>query len=210
MTARILIAEEHLLCGDTLAAHIESALRGTKARAVASLPDALEVLALGAFDLALLDLGLPGMRGLSGIRALRERHPGTKVAVLAAGGSGQDVVDALRAGAVGFVPQSLRRDAAAGALRLMLDGGLYVPADALLSPGGLPGGAAGAALQRLTAREREVLRLLLEGLSNKEIARRLGLGVGTVAIHLNRAYRKLGVTRRTQAVQAILAAGWNL
>lgn len=212
MTERILIAEEHLLFGETLAAYIESVFSGTRARAVASLPDAFDALALSPFNLVLLDVNMVGMRGLSGVRILQDRYPGAKVAVLSAGGSGQDVIDALRAGAVGFIPKSLRRDAVTSALRLMLGGELYVPADVMLSSAGTAGESPGTmvALQRLTARERQVLRLLVEGCSNKEIARQLGLGVGTVAIHLNRAYRKLGVARRTQAVQAILAAGWDL
>lgn len=194
----IAIADDHPL--------IRAAMRDLLARLVpapriveaADLPSVL-ALAEGdpAPDLMLVDLTMPGGHGLDGIRALRERAPHVPVAVVSADEDPATVQALLALGVAGFIPKSDAGDRVAHAVQLMLAGGNYVPLRLL---GG--GGAAAADGPALTDRQRDVLRWLALGRSNKEIARELGISEGTVKVHLLSVFRTLGVRNRTEAVLA--------
>lgn len=169
------------------------------------------------FDLVLLDLRMPGMNGLDGLRRMVQLAGDVPVALLSGAYQGEDVREAIEVGAAGFFPKTLRGEALMNALRLVLSGEKYLPA-AILSGMGESSqgdGYRGSAVRpdrlgghpefaRLTPREREVLALLAEGRPNKDIARQLDLREITVKYHLKNIYRKLSVTNRAQAVKMAL------
>jgi DNA-binding NarL/FixJ family response regulator len=181
---------------------------------VGSLDDALERLAERSdITMALFDLAMPGMQGPANLGAVRETFPDILVAVVSSSRRRQDILTALDAGAHGYVPKGMGVEDLTLALRAILDGTIYVPL--LLSQvstndpddagGQFPGidrRAAPEVLARLTPRQRDVLELLVKGQSNKEIARSLDLGEGTVKIHLAALFRNLAVRNRATAAVA--------
>ena len=149
-------------------------------------------------DIVLLDLVLPGLSGLETARRLRDAHPEVKVVVLTSF-SGQDsVLPAVRAGVAGYLLKDVGPTELASALRSVHHGG------APLHPR-VAAAVMHSVTQRdpLTTREREVLRLIGRGLSNRLIARELVLSEKTVKAHVSAILSKLGVADRTQA--ALLA-----
>ncbi len=156
------------------------------------------------FDLILLDLQMPGWPGFVGIQQICEVQAGTPVVIVSASESQSDVRAALDAGASGYIPKSSSVKIMLSALNLVFSGGVYVPPAAIQAEthggGGQVSGPPGS--PALTQRQRDVLRCLREGKSNKQIAYELGLSEGTVKIHVTAVMRSLGVRNRTQAVIA--------
>lgn len=156
------------------------------------------------FDLILLDLQMPGWPGFVGIQQMCEVQAGTPVVIVSASESQSDVRAALDAGASGYIPKSSSVKIMLSALNLVFSGGVYVPPAAIQTEshggGGQASGPPGS--PTLTQRQRDVLRCLREGKSNKQIAYELGLSEGTVKIHVTAVMRSLGVRNRTQAVIA--------
>ena len=175
------------------------------------------------FDLILLDLQLPDADGFDLLRELRSSHPSLPVVVVSASERASDVIRSIDLGAMGFVPKRARPETLIEALRLVLEGGIYVPdmspAPAVPSEIGArsdaaPGAGVGNGIAHavaaptvsrlgLTPRQRDVLACLLQGRPNKLIARELNLSVETVKDHVAAVLRALGVSTRTQAVIAV-------
>jgi DNA-binding NarL/FixJ family response regulator len=154
-------------------------------------PTALALVSDLVPDVLLLDLGLPG-EGLTVLTAVRERSPRTQVLVLSMHGDGQHVRAALDAGASGYVVKGAGVEALVSALRAVAAGQHFLDADAeraLQEPATLPD----LTWERLTPRERLVLRRVAEGRTNKEIAAELALSHKTVDSHRTNLMRKLGV-----------------
>jgi DNA-binding NarL/FixJ family response regulator len=163
-------------------------------------------------DLVLLDLDLPGMDGLAGLRRFRREHPALPVVVVSASERTADVRAALDGGASGFVPKQSSRAELLAALRLVLDGGRFVPPSAL-APDAEDLAAARRDRRReratsLTERQRTVLSLMARGLTNREICGVLGIAEGTVKAHAAAIFDLLEVTNRTEA--AVLARELDL
>lgn len=182
--------------------------------AFADFADALEAAKNTEFDLVLLDRTLPGMDGIAGVGIFRGYFPAPRLVVLADEVRRKEVQAALRHGADGFVSKSLGADSFLNAIRLVLSGDSYVPAELLsaerlMGPGAGPENAASAVFETLTGREVDVLEQLLEGSTNKEIGSALRVQEITVKLHLRGVYRKLGVKNRAQAVARTLKAGWR-
>lgn len=145
------------------------------------------------FDLIFLDLGLPGLDGLDGVRAFRQACPATALVVLSGVDGAEIVRQALLYGAQGYIPKSSGADAMREAVRQVLDGRIYTPANASAT--------GGERLEDiLTARQIEVLVELCSGRSNREIAKELGMSENTVRVHVSAIFRMLGVRSRTEAV----------
>lgn len=163
-------------------------------------------------DLVLLDLNLPGLRGVAALVRFRTEHPTAPVVVVSMFRDRDTVTEVISHGAVGFIPKSSGRETIVNALRLVLAGSIYVPPEAALQtdpsddplPAGLRGHAASAAGIGLTPRQGQVLALVMKGRANKEICRELGLAERTVKAHLTAVLNALKASSRTQAV---IAAG---
>ncbi|MBF6047401.1 response regulator [Streptomyces sp. NRRL B-1677] len=183
---------------------------------VAEAPDgrqAVEAAAAHRPDVVLLDIRMPVCDGLAAIAPLLALDPAPRVVMLTTFGDDDNVVRALRAGAAGFLLKDEGPQELISAVRAAAAG------DAVLSPGvtgavisrmlraggaqDADGGRADERIARLTGREREVLAMLGEGLSNQDIAARLGIGIGTVKTHVGAILDKTGSTSRVQA--ALLA-----
>lgn len=145
-------------------------------------------------DLVLLDLNMPGMNGLDALERFCSRFPALPVVILSASTRRADMRRALDLGAMGFVPKDVTGRQMIQALRLVLEGSVYVPPALVRNPE--PQQA------RLTERQSEVLKLMAQGQSNKEIARALDLAEATVKMHITAIMKLLQVSNRTQAVLA--------
>ncbi|VBB69088.1 two-component response regulator [invertebrate metagenome] len=186
----------------------------------ANFPEALEKSRHEAnLHVVLLDLAMPGMTWQEGLVALREHLLGVPVVILSASEDQPLVMEAVKLGASGFIPKSSNSKLMLGALRLVLSGGVYLP-PALLdqSLAQQSSGRAGGEGDMddnirstphvlLTSRQREVLTLVGEGKSNKEIARLLDLSEGTVKLHVTAILKALKVNNRTRAVVAASQLG---
>lgn len=185
---------------------------------VATLDEAFDCLTKQPeISLSLFDLNLPGVSGATSLAAVRDCFPHLQIAVVSTSARRQDILMALEAGAHGYVPKNVSPAELAAALRMILDGMIYVPpsiagTSSLVVRGPVLNAkpVEDAAPDRLTQRQREVLGLVVKGKSNKEIARVLNLGEGTVKVHIAGLFRALGVNTRAAAAVAgtQMIKGW--
>jgi DNA-binding NarL/FixJ family response regulator len=157
-------------------------------------------------DVVLMDVRMPGMDGVKATRQLRERHPNARVIILTTFDDDAYVFEGLRAGAAGYLLKDLSGNDLAQAVRTVAAGGVLiepmvarklVAEFARLSPGAPEPASSPAA--DLSAREREVLKLVAQGMTNREIAGRLFLAEGTVRNYVTSILEKVGARDRTQA-----------
>jgi DNA-binding NarL/FixJ family response regulator len=206
---RVAVVEDHPVYRDGLAAAVDAASDVDLAGAVGTVADTLGLLAGEAIDVLLLDLGLPDGSGLDLLSTLRTRHPDIAVVVLTMNDDRQMVLDAVRAGARGYLLKGAGRAEIIDAVRRAAEGGAVFgvgPADVIIA-------AAAGSLQDpavalgLTPREAHVLRLLADGLTNEAIAVRLGLAPKTVRNQVSTILTKLGVHTRAAAAARARTAG---
>lgn len=196
----ILVVDDHPLYRDALGRLLPQIFAGASVVQAADWSGAREHLTSEPpFDLVLLDLDMPDAHGRQALAALRQDFPALKVVVVSASEDAVDVQRCLADGARGFIPKSARTDVLAAALRLVNEGGTYLPPLLLAAPS-RPTAAANP-LPPLTAREREILELVCVGLSNKAIAKALQIAEPTVRAHLSSVFRALQVINRTQAAR---------
>lgn len=157
-----------------------------------------EALALHEAELILLDIGLPGINGLDGIRLLQQHFPGAAILMLSASDDPAHIQHAWYKGARGFISKAADADTIVQAIAALVRGERYFPG---FEPKAPPSGVT------LTARQLEVLSLLCEGKSNKAIARILGAAENTVRVHVSAILAQFGVGSRTEAVVAARARG---
>lgn len=200
IATKILIADDHALIREGMRAQ----LLGLGEIAIFEARDWTEAITTAAahpdLGIALVDLNMPGQEGLTAIAELLRANPGLPVLVLSASENVDDMRAVLRLGAMGYVNKNETSAVMLGAVRLVLDGGMVVPA--ALAGLGAEVQAAPAPASILTQRQLDVLRLIVEGKSNKEIARTLHLAHATVKVHLAAIFRALEVENRTQAAIA--------
>lgn len=203
-----LIADDDEFFRMALATILTDKLQVLEVVQAASLDEAVDCLsARSDISLALFDLAMPGMASPGSLRAVRDCFAELQVAVVSSSTSRRDVLAALEAGVHGYVPKGLGIGELVRALRLIVDGVIYVPPSIAILPSGEEGlrpsreesPAPSSVLAVLTPRQRGVLELLVEGKSNKAIARDLKLGEGTVKVHMAALFRNLGVRSRTAA-----------
>lgn len=212
MKLKILIADDHALLRQGMRQLLGDEHPEYEFAEADGLDATLDALAAGGADLLLIDLGMPGMAGAESLRALREAHPATRVAVITGSDDRGTILECLGAGVHGYILKSSSVDEIQRAISTILAGGVYVaPSVTQLDPARAPPPApvvealAGMPdmqheIPRFTHRQLDVLRLLAEGRSTKDIARTLELGPGTVKIHLAAIFRALNAHNRTEAV----------
>jgi DNA-binding NarL/FixJ family response regulator len=208
---RILVVDDHPLMAEALGMAMRLLDRATQVDTADTLRVAIARASETSFDLCLLDLGLPDCSGLEALEKMRESLPALPVVVVSGSDDASHVLKALDLGAMGYIPKTSPRDVLLGAVRLVASGGIYVPVQALTARE-----AVAAAPQTppsdlgISARQREVLDLLLKGLPNKLIARKLDISENTAKIHVSAVLRALGVASRTQALIAASRLGLRL
>jgi DNA-binding NarL/FixJ family response regulator len=189
----VLLVDDHPVVRQGLRSLLDVADGITVAGEAADGPAAIELAQALSPDIVLLDLKLPGMDGIAVLEALRAT--GTRVLVLTSVTDPARARQAVRAGAAGVLYKDIDPDALVRAIRTVHDGHLLLAADAAAAVAD-----GGPQLRHpLTNREREVLALIAEGRSNREIARGLRVSEKTVKAHVSSVLAKLGVQDRTQA-----------
>lgn len=201
---KILLADDQELVRETIAAFLRLE-PGIEVDVAADFPAAQAAARSGTtYDLILLDYTMPGMNGLAGLAAMRASCPGKPVAVLSGTAPRSVAEQALAEGAAGFLPKTMSTRTLIAAIRFMAAGEVYAPMSMMTEREAPTASLAGA---QLTPRETEVLRLLCQGLANKEIARELDLQEVTVKLHVKTLYRKIEARNRTHAAMIAKEAG---
>jgi DNA-binding NarL/FixJ family response regulator len=201
---RVLIVDDHPIFRDGLAGLLATLPEVEVAATAGTAEEALAALTRTSPDVVLMDINLPGTSGVEATRQVSQIAPATAVLVISMVDDDDSVFAALAAGARGYVLKGASAAEITAALRTVAAGGAVFGAGIagrLLAngPGQLSGPASLSQQHDLTAREREVLDLLAEGSSNRQIARSLGLSLKTVQNHVSRILDKLQAADRTQA-----------
>jgi DNA-binding NarL/FixJ family response regulator len=198
---RVLVVDDHPIMRVGIAAIIQATPDMTTVAQAGSGEEAIELFEKYIPDVTLMDLRLPGMSGVEAIRTVIARHQNAKFVVLTTYEGDEDIHQALEAGARSYIIKGMPHDALVSAVRRVHAGGRFLPTPvsrALSSR--IPN-------SELSAREREVLDLIVQGRSNKEIATDLGISESTVKCHVSVILMRLNVTDRTQAVVTALQRG---
>jgi len=210
----VMLVDDHALVRSA----VRQALTANDIEVVGEASTAEEALLLAprlAPDVLLLDLNLPGTSGLGLLRELAPRLPSTKIVMLTISDDRRDLMDAVRSGAAGYLTKDLSPDALQRAVRGIRSGDLAMSramaaeviqhlATATNRPSGTD---ASGGLPAVSPREKEVLTLLADGLTDREISDRLGISPRTVETHVGSLLNKLGVRNRAQAARAYREAG---
>lgn len=171
---------------------------------VAEAHDGLEAVDLHAIhqpDITLMDLRMPNLEGVDAIARIREQTPDAKIVILTTYDTDEDIYRGLQAGAKGYILKDADFEDLIHAVRTVYGNNRYVPANVARKL------AERMSFEELTAREREVLSLMVQGSSTSTLAEKLGLSEGTIKFHINHIFQKLGVSDRTQAVIVALRRG---
>ncbi|HEY0944578.1 MAG TPA: response regulator transcription factor [Opitutaceae bacterium] len=198
---KVLIADDHVTVLEGLAAIIG---RQPDMTVVAEACDGEQVVALWAQhrpDVALIDLRMPVLDGVRAIDRIRKQDPAARIIVLTTFDSDHDILNAIKAGAKGYLLKDSRRDELLDCIRKVNNGETCLPASLVQKL------AVSLSREALTARETEVLQLLALGKSNKEISVQLGVSETTVKSHLGSIFRKLDVLSRTEAIATATRRG---
>ena len=211
--ARVLLVEDHVIVRQGIKAlfsdepDLEIVGEADDGRAALQSVSELEP------DVVLMDISMPGLNGIEATRQIRQNHPEVRVVVLSMHSNEEYVFQVLRAGASGYVLKQSDSSEVLTAIRAALAGGSFLSPpisrtviDDYVRRAEARGGDED--LELLTSREREVLQLLAEGLSNREIAEQLNISIKTVETHRSNMMGKLGVSSKTELVKYALRKGW--
>jgi len=198
---RVLIADDHKIVRDGLKRILASAADLEVAGEAASGDEALALVRANDYDIAMIDMSMPGISGIALLKRLKAEKPKMKLLVLSMHGEHQYAARALKAGASGYLTKDSAADQLLGALRKIAAGGVHI-SDAAASA--LVASPAQSSHESLSDREFEVMRLLVEGLGPSEIGERLHLSVKTVSTHKTRILEKLGVGSTAELVRYAL------
>jgi DNA-binding NarL/FixJ family response regulator len=206
---RVLVADDHPIVRSGVAGLLASA---DGIEVVAEAEDGARALELARQlrpDVVLMDLRMPGLGGVEATAAITSELPATRVLILTTYESDDNILTAIEAGASGYLLKAAPQQEILAAVRAVVDGHtVLAPAIAAALVRHVRSGEADAtARPRLSDREREVLRLVADGLSNPQIAKRLFIGEATVKTHLIHVFEKLEVSDRTRAVTLALELG---
>jgi DNA-binding NarL/FixJ family response regulator len=206
-TKQFLLVDDHPILRDAISQTLADLLPGSRTDLATSIQESRNRFATGRrYDYVLLDLQLPDSAGHDSLVHMRALAPDTPIIVITGDARRDVIVRCLEMGALGYIPKSLQADVVRHALRLAISGQVYVPREVLAAAaserpvrGARPDPRNPRSLG-LTARQVDVLRLMMQGLPNKLICRELQLAEGTVKVHVSAVLRALAVNSRTQAV----------
>nr|WP_275407138.1 response regulator transcription factor [Alteromonas hispanica] len=195
-----MIADDHPLFRAAMC-HALSSGSGAELVEASTFPETMNMLAQDTtIDVVFLDLGMPGSEGLNGLSEVRAEYPDVLVVIVTAQDSPGIVQRALALGASGFIPKSASVDCIVDAVNTVLEGETWLPAHIDLSADGNDSlDDFGARLSQLTPHQLKVLRMVADGLLNKQIAYELAISESTVKQHVSAVLKKLGVINRTKA-----------
>lgn len=204
---KVLIADDHALFRDGLSLHLEQIdpqavifQAGNFSQAMKIIDDEKKL------DLIIIDLDMPDMNWEEALREIREKTSGARLVIISATEDSRSIRKSMEYGISGYIPKRSDTKVLTGALKLILDGGTYLPPSVLdtghISSGYNPNKTGGfyAKSKTLTNRQSQVLELVAQGMSNKQIAYEIGVSEATVKLHINALLRAVGATNRTQAV----------
>lgn len=200
---KVLIADDHALFRDGLSMNLEQIDPETVVFQAGSFSQALKIIDdEKKLDLVIVDLDMPDMPWEEGIEELKKKSTGARFVVVSATEDSKSIRRAMENGVSGYIPKRSDSKIMTGALKLVLDGGTYLP-PSILDSGNTSGSQPGeprAKGKTLTNRQSQVLELVAQGMSNKQIAYEMGVSEATVKLHINALLRSIGATNRTQAV----------
>ena len=196
----ILLIDDHPLFLGGISAILQDLEADVTIHTSGSCEEALELISQNNnINLILLDLNLPGINGVDGIKEIRRHLPSTPLAILSASEERNKVLRVIEEGANGFIPKSSSAEIIINAVRLILSGGVFLPMAVLDNVSAKEERLIKGQEQNLTPRQLEVLRLLSDGQPNKTIAKTLGMAENTVRIHVSAILKTLDVSNRTEA-----------
>ena len=203
---KFLLADDHALLRLGLGHELKGQFDNLEIVEAADFQELRNILAEGRdFALVLIDLNMPGGNGITEIEAMLRQTPSLPVVVISASNDFKDMDRVLKLGVSGYLYKGEPTELIVNALRLILAGGKYIPSGILngkepvnREPTGKSGNPA------LTPRQTMVMKLIIEGHSNKQIAKELGLAEATVKSHVSTIFRSLGVHSRTQAIAEVI------
>lgn len=200
---RVLIADDHKLLSETVQLYLQ-AEDAFEVDRTETLEGALSAIAVsGAYDIVLLDLDMPGMAGLQGLERAIAANDGGRVVLFSGQARHEAALRALELGAAGYIPKTLSPRSLAAALRFVAAGEIYFP-----SAIAMPVARADAVADgQLSQRERQVLRGICEGATNRDIANSLSLTEVTIKMYVRSVCSKLNAANRTQAAIIALSSG---
>ncbi len=193
----VLVVDDHAMVRSGLTVLIDAT---GDLHVVGEAADGRQAVALAADlapDVVLMDLSMPGMDGVEATRELLRQRPDSVVVVLTSFSDQPRVAEALKAGAVGYLLKDCDPRDLIAAIRSAAEG--HAPLDPRVARALLPSTTSASPADGLSAREKDVLRLVAQGLANKQVGTRLGISERTVKAHLGRVFREIGVQDRTSA-----------
>jgi DNA-binding NarL/FixJ family response regulator len=204
-----IVADDHPLVRQGVRMVLESEFPHSRVIEAGDLDAALLAIAAQPDAMLLIDLSMPGMDGVESLAALRQEFPLLQIAVLTGNAERQTIMDALNAGVNGYILKASPPEELLHAISIIRGGHVYL-ANVFGKPPNKEAAVAPPASDpepiskpSLTPRQREVISQLMKGHSNKQIARDLNIGVGTVKIHLAAIFQTLGAQNRTEAVMIL-------
>ncbi len=199
---KILIADDHALFRDGLSLQLEKIAPQAVINQAANFSQALKIIdSAPDTDLVIIDLDMPDMKWEDGLKELRAKAANSRIVVISASEDSRDIKRVIEMGICGYIPKRSETKVLMSALKLIMDGGTYLPPSIIEAAAAVEDGR----LRRsggktLTPRQAEVLDYVAEGMSNKQIAYKMGVSEATVKLHINALLRAVGATNRTQAV----------
>ncbi len=200
MTTKILLVDDHNVVRSGLAKFL---MVNKEFKLVGEASDGAEAVQMASLhkpDVILMDLMMPGMDGITATREIHKKHPEIKIIALTSFAEQNMVQGALQAGAIGYLQKNVTAKELGNAIRSACAGKMTLSAEATqvlaqsIAQPQIPG-------EQLTERERDVLKGMVDGLNNNEIAERLVVSLGTVKFHISNIFHKLGVDSRVEAVK---------
>lgn len=197
---KLLLVDDHALFREGLRMLLANISPGIEIDEAESIPAAVANCQRTPYRMVLLDLGLSATAGLDTLAEFRAAVPEVPVVVLSGNHEPRVIRSAIEQGAVGFVPKSYTSELMINALQFVLAGGIYLPPRVLESDAGQVESVGRSVFERLSARQREIVDMLLQGAANKVIARRLDISEGTVKAHVSAIFQIIGARNRIDAV----------